>query len=44
MQINSNTTNKTLRDLVKKDSYRVIITADINSTQDTSKENLEKVK
>ena len=44
LQINSNATNKTLRDLAKKDSHKVIATADVDSTQELSTENLEKVK
>lgn len=44
LQINSNATNKTLRDLAKKDSHKVIATADVDSSQEASQENLEKVK
>lgn len=44
LQINSNATNKTLRDLAKKDSHKVVATADVDSTQEASQENLEKVK
>ena len=44
LQINSNATNKTLRDLAKKGSHKVVATADIDSIQEVSIENLEKIK
>jgi len=44
LQINSNATNKTLKDIAKKDSHKVIATVDVDSTQELSTENLEKVK
>ena len=44
LQINSNAENKTLWDLAKKDSHKVVSVADINATQEVTEENLNKVK
>ncbi|KAL9101969.1 MAG: hypothetical protein Q9163_002827 [Psora crenata] len=44
LQINSNASNKTLRDIARKDSHRVIATADVDWTEEVSQEKLEKVK
>jgi len=44
LQINSNAKSKTLRDLVKEDSHKVISVADIDTTQEVTGENLNKVK
>ncbi|OCK91140.1 uncharacterized protein K441DRAFT_576312 [Cenococcum geophilum 1.58] len=44
LQINSNAKSKTLRDLVKEDSHKVFSVADVDTTQEVTEENLNKVK
>ncbi|KAL8990507.1 MAG: hypothetical protein Q9177_000858 [Variospora cf. flavescens] len=43
LQLNSNATNKTIRDLAKKDSHKVVATVDVDTSQEANEENLEKV-
>lgn len=43
LQINSNAASRTLRDLARKDSHKTIATADVDSMQEASEENLEKL-
>lgn len=44
LQINSNAESKTLRDMAKKDPHRVVSTADVDTQQDVTKENIEELR
>ena len=43
LQINSNAESSTLRDMANEDSHKVVSVADIDTTQEVTEENLEKV-
>ncbi|KGO76260.1 hypothetical protein PITC_036860 [Penicillium italicum] len=43
LQINSNAASKTLRDIAAKDSHQVVSEVDVDTNQDVTKENLEKI-
>lgn len=42
LQLNSNASDNTIRDLARKDSHRVVATYDVDTTQEANQENLDK--
>ncbi|PGH34066.1 hypothetical protein GX50_03122 [[Emmonsia] crescens] len=43
LQLNSNATNKTIRELAKQDPHRVFATVDVDVTQEPTADNLKKI-